>query len=117
MSTPVLDPVTLERLRALQTSVGSSAKVLEELSDIFARDSLTYLEALAIALKAGDIEQGRRLLHTLKGAALSVGAAQVAERCRQLEEVEPLAAPETAEELRGVVGAALEALREAQRAG
>ena len=110
----MLDPATLERLRVLQQSVGSSARVLEELSEIFARDSRTYLDALAAALGAGDEEESRRLLHTLKGAALGVGAAQVAERSRELEETEPLPDASVTEDLGRLVDTALEALHAAQ---
>lgn len=115
MSTPVLDPATLERLRVLQENIGASADVLGELSEIFARDSDTYVDALESSLRAADGEQSRHILHTLKGAALSVGASQVADRCKALELAEPLPGPEVALELRGLVADALAALRAAKQ--
>jgi HPt (histidine-containing phosphotransfer) domain-containing protein len=44
-----------------------------------------FLQAFTGALRAGDAEDAKRLLHTLKGTAATVGATAAAERVARLE--------------------------------
>ena len=110
MTDPVLDPATLERLNALQAAVGEQEQVVAELTNIFRRDSAIYLEKLKIAAVAPDGEEARRLVHTLKGAALGVGASRVAARCALAEAEGSTQSDTTRQELEALVAEALQAL-------
>jgi len=81
---PVLDPVTIERLMSLQSSLASE-DVIGELTRIFTRDARRYLAEVSAAIAKGELEPAADGLHALKGASLSVGASQVAWLCRELE--------------------------------
>ena len=82
---PVLDPETMQRLEELQKLVGNAQDVLGDLARIFAADSVRYLAELHDAVEAADGEAIGRLVHTLKGAALSVGAQRVSSFCLDAE--------------------------------
>lgn len=111
----VLDPETLARLFALQQGLGPEQDVLADLLQIFRVDAARYLADLHTASSTGDDEAARAAIHTLKGAALSVGAARVAALCAELErgteEDRAAGVPGLTEEVTAAV-AALEAVVE-----
>lgn len=109
-TSPALDSETISRLHDLQRRVGPTQDVLGDLSRIYSEDSRRYLEELRVAIVGADDEGIGRLVHTLKGASLGVGAASVSHMCAAWEEEpppEPLAA---LERLSALVVVALEEL-------
>jgi len=57
------------------------------LLDAFLTDSEKRLQRLHIACDNGDVEQLRQAAHSFKGSCGNMGAVQLAELCRQLEEL------------------------------
>jgi HPt (histidine-containing phosphotransfer) domain-containing protein len=74
-----LDRGALEELRAM---TGGDADLYVELLDTFLADADLYLGELRTASDATGLA---RAAHSLKSNALTVGAAELAERCRALE--------------------------------
>jgi HPt (histidine-containing phosphotransfer) domain-containing protein len=104
--TQVLDLDTLARLSLL----GRGA--LEEIVDSYATDAPRRLGALRAAISTGDLEQICEVLHALKGASLTMGAAAVAELCAEGEKTAGNADWDAfLPELQGRVETAVEALR------
>ena len=116
METSILDPAQIKRLRVLQQREGSRVRIFEDLSDIFARDSQSYVRALQAAIETGDEQESSRLLHALKGAALGIGARQVAQRCLELEQEGSLPTRDAVFGLETLAETAHVALRAAQNA-
>ncbi len=56
-----------------------------ELVQLFVADSAIQISRLTVAASSADWNLAARIAHTLRGAALSVGAVAVAERCAHLE--------------------------------
>jgi PAS domain S-box-containing protein len=69
--------------RALGTL--ESATLLRKLLFSFRRENLSLLGDLRQALKAGDLERARRLVHTVKGVAGNLGATELSRAARALE--------------------------------
>jgi len=103
-----LDAPVLDQAQIDEVSDGSP-DTLRELFDMLLETGVTNLDHASQALQDGDEQRARRSLHSLKGAAATVGAARVAQACRRSEGVgvEQLAA--AVEEIR----AQLTALRKA----
>jgi two-component system sensor histidine kinase/response regulator len=76
-----LDPATFGRLRDELADSGALPKLVE----IFATQTPERVEELRRAVDARDTDVIGRLAHTMKGGAASIGAAKLAEACRQLE--------------------------------
>ena len=57
------------------------------LLDAFLLDSEKRLKMLHIACERGDVEQLRQTAHSFKGSCGNMGAVQLADLCRQLEEL------------------------------
>lgn len=87
-----LPPPASSTAPRLATGPTAAADIPAELSTIFrdeARDAATTAQALLVALRAGPspaaAEPLERLFHTLKGAAATVGLADLAERAKALQ--------------------------------
>jgi HPt (histidine-containing phosphotransfer) domain-containing protein len=78
-----IDPAALEQLRGLTTETGGD--LIVELIDVFADSATQLLADLTRALDSGEAAHATRFAHTLKGAASTVGAAQVTEGARAIE--------------------------------
>jgi signal transduction histidine kinase/CheY-like chemotaxis protein/HPt (histidine-containing phosphotransfer) domain-containing protein len=76
------DPAFETRRSEITDALGKEA--FDELLDSFFDDATMLLADLGAALAANDHRQANRLLHTLKGAASSVGFEAVADRSQRL---------------------------------
>jgi two-component system sensor histidine kinase/response regulator len=81
---PVLDRGVVDALRALDEGQGPG--LFEELVDIFISDAAAHVRALQTALESGDARLLERSAHTLKSSSASLGAMQLSELCRALEQ-------------------------------
>ncbi len=79
-ATPILDH---ERLRGLTSSLGEAN--VQRLLDLFDIELQTRPAAIAGLLRAGDIVAARSQAHSLKGAALGVGAVRLAQDSAAIE--------------------------------
>jgi HPt (histidine-containing phosphotransfer) domain-containing protein len=108
---PVLDLGVVDALRALDE--GSGPGLFEELVELFIADSAAHVRALESALAAGDARLLERSAHTLKSSSASLGAMQLSELCRALEQAGRTNALSAASDL---VRAAADACRRACKA-
>jgi HPt (histidine-containing phosphotransfer) domain-containing protein len=76
---PVVDLTVLDALRELESDG------LDDLVELFARETGARLQALRAALASGDREQLSRVAHSLIGSSASFGANALAEHCRALQ--------------------------------
>lgn len=88
----VLDPVVVEQLRSLARA--GSPELLERLQASFARDTPERLSALRAAVAAGDSEAVGFGVHTLRGSAANLGATEIVEMCRRIEDMPAAGAAE-----------------------
>jgi signal transduction histidine kinase/DNA-binding response OmpR family regulator len=72
----------LEQLQEMRTIAGDT---FEYLMEQFYASTLTGLAAMNSALANGDAQELRRAAHKLKGAAATLGAKTIAQRCTALE--------------------------------
>jgi two-component system, sensor histidine kinase and response regulator len=72
-----------EELRQLAES--GEAGLVEEVLDVFVKDTEERIAAMQAALTAMDREKLRKQGHALKGSSAQVGAMGLAELCRTLE--------------------------------
>ncbi|HET9443535.1 MAG TPA: ATP-binding protein [Acidimicrobiales bacterium] len=102
-SAPAIDGAVLDELTGGDPEVASA--VLQD----FLEASRADVEAIEVALVAGDLEAVRRQAHRVKGASLLVGAATLARLAQQLESLaaEPGADGGEIRRLAGEVAAAL----------
>jgi HPt (histidine-containing phosphotransfer) domain-containing protein len=77
-----LDQPTID---SLLDSLGGDAEFMTELIDTYAVDAPAQLDGLRAGLAADDPDALVRPAHTLKSSSASLGALELAERCRQLE--------------------------------
>ncbi len=84
LSVIALVAVDLSRLQQLSEEAGSSELVVE-LSEIFLSDTEQRLVLIAESLSRGDFQTLLRSAHTIKGAAGSFGAPEMAELAHQME--------------------------------
>jgi HPt (histidine-containing phosphotransfer) domain-containing protein len=75
----------LDNIRALDPD--GTEGVLAEAIGIYLDDAPPQLSALRDAATAGDLPTVARLAHALKSASHNVGASQLGELCRQLEQL------------------------------
>jgi PAS domain S-box-containing protein len=75
---------TVNRAAALER-VGGDVGLLGELAELFLRDCPQQLAEVRAAVVRGDVPAVRRLAHTLKGAAGTLGAAAAADAALRLE--------------------------------
>lgn len=105
LDSPVLDQAQLDE------ASGGDPDMQRELLDMLLEGGGTNVDHATEALRDGDEERVRRSLHSLKGAAATVGAARLAQACRRSEGLgmEQLAA--TVEEARAQLAALRELIR------
>jgi HPt (histidine-containing phosphotransfer) domain-containing protein len=82
MTEPILDPIAFAHLIEI---TGDDLEFVDELVDTYLDDAHTQLEAMRAAAASGDVEALVRPVHSLKSSSANVGAAALAETCRQLE--------------------------------
>jgi len=80
----VLDPIVLESLQSLDAD--GEPSLLDDLIDIFLRDTPIRLGDLRKAIEANAFDTVHRVSHTLKGACAILGATHLTELCARLEE-------------------------------
>lgn len=78
---PIFDPATLQQLKELVD--GDDASFLRDLYESYLT---TARENIQLLKDESDPTVLRRAAHTLKGSSLNVGAARVADLCKQLEQ-------------------------------
>ena len=83
MPRPALDPAVLERLR--QLTPPGEPDVLKEVLQLFLDDVPGRIGRLRAACQAGDAAEVHRAAHSLKGSSGNIGAIQLLEVCRQLD--------------------------------
>lgn len=76
---------TYDRSAALER-VGGDEELLEELHDSFRAELDGWLQALGEAVERRDAESVGETAHTIKGSADTIGAVEVTELARQLEQ-------------------------------
>ena len=82
MSTdPVLDPATIESLRALS----DDGEFLKEIVGIFVDDTPQRIAELDQCQVSGDTAKFTRAAHSIKGSAANIGATQLGAAAGQLE--------------------------------
>ena len=84
MPQPVLDPEVIESLREL-TPPGEP-DVLKEVLQLFLDDVPTRIGRLRAAWQAADTAEVHRTAHSLKGSSGNIGATQLHDICRLLDE-------------------------------
>ena len=80
----ILDPEILEGLRELPGD--GYANLLCEVADLFTKEAPPRLLELRQALAANDGLAVAQIAHRLKGSSANLGARQMSELCRQLEQ-------------------------------
>lgn len=81
--TPVIDPVTIENLRAL--SDGESGDFLKEIGDMFLADTPLRIAELDQSLASGETPKFTRAAHSIKGSSANIGATHLQAAAAQLE--------------------------------
>lgn len=94
MAPVVLDPAAIDRLTRAVGDEGPA--VVAELVATFLAESPARLEALRQGLAAGRGSELRVAAHSLKAGAATLGAVELAARCRQLEALGQAGHPGTA---------------------
>jgi two-component system, sensor histidine kinase and response regulator len=105
----VLNQRALDNIRALDPD--GSEHVLAEAVGIYLDEAPVQLDALAAAVAAGDCGEVCRLAHALKSASQNVGASQMGELCRQMEQIGKAGTPDPARALLPALQAQLRAVR------
>jgi two-component system, sensor histidine kinase and response regulator len=82
--TLALDPAVTARLRELAPNDPS---VLQEIYDAFLSSGAEYLAGIRASAEKNDGAGLRETAHAMKGASANIGAHQLAEICRQLEDL------------------------------
>jgi PAS domain S-box-containing protein len=83
-SDAILNLETISMLR--QLSSATESPVLQDLVEIFMRNTPLQLEHLRAAVKAGDYKSLKEVAHGLKGACMNIGAARMASICIAIEQ-------------------------------
>lgn len=111
---PVLDPETLDALRALggDDDPGLFAEVIE----LYLDDAQTHVANLRAALDSGDLRLLERTAHTLKSSSANVGARGFSKLCFELEQAVRTSKLEAAPELVACAEARFRQVRDALRA-
>lgn len=78
----VLDEAVVAELRE---SVGGDDTFVAELASAYLAEGQEQIEAMVDAMGRGDVAAVVRPAHSLKSSSASLGAARVAELCRQIE--------------------------------
>jgi HPt (histidine-containing phosphotransfer) domain-containing protein len=83
MVTPVLDPISLRKIRELQRAPGTD--LLRKIASLYCEDTPRMLREMRAALDTGDASRLALSAHTLKSSSASLGATLCAELCHELE--------------------------------
>ena len=120
MSDGPIDRATWERLVEM---TGGELEFVDELVDTYLWDGSDQVAELRAAMSAGDTVSLGRAAHSLKSGSLTIGALEVGERARSLEEAARAGAvPDATRQVEGVAAAfdeaalALRAARAAREA-
>lgn len=81
-----IDHLVLQDLAKIQPSPALGEKLVQNVIELFRRDSLGRLESLGQAAAANDTAGLENIAHTLKGSCLNVGAKKMARLCANLEQ-------------------------------
>ncbi len=84
MPEPVLDPAVIERLR--QLTPPGEPDVLKEVLQLFLQEVPSRISRLRAAWQAGNPSDVHRAAHSLKGSSGNIGATDLFEVCRQLDD-------------------------------
>lgn len=79
-------PIDQAVFAGLVEMTGGEMDFVDELVDTFLEDGANQLDAMRAAVEQGDIASLTRAAHSLKSGSLNVGALQLGELCRALEE-------------------------------
>ena len=82
MGLPIIDQAVLDELRA---SVGGDQGFVNELAAAYLSEGEGHIEQVAAGLASGDIASMVRPAHTLKSSSAALGAARLANICREIE--------------------------------
>ena len=82
MSGPIDDAV----FAGLVEMTGGDLEFVDELVDTYLEDGDAQIAAMRAAIEAGDVAGLTRAAHSMKSSSLNVGALELGERCRSLEE-------------------------------
>ncbi len=80
---PALDEAVLKELR--QTLGGAQGDLFDEVVDAGCKETEALVQALAAAVRAGDVAAGREAAHSLKATCETLGARALAAQARELE--------------------------------
>jgi two-component system, sensor histidine kinase and response regulator len=92
-----LDPAVVAELRRLADAAGG--EVLDQLAELFARDTPERLATLRRAAAEGDARVVAEAAHALRGSAANLGATTMAHLCQRLESQARSGSTQAAEEL------------------
>ncbi len=67
--------------------VGGDEELLKEIADLFVEDAPQLLEAIRVAVEAGDGSALHRAAHSLKGSVANFGAEEAVKAAFQLEQM------------------------------
>lgn len=81
----ILDDQALSQLKALEDPADSNDHFLDELIDMFKRETRPLVVALESQVRARDFRQVEYLAHKLKGYARNLGAKCLAASCEEIE--------------------------------
>ncbi|NJL21913.1 MAG: response regulator [Leptolyngbyaceae cyanobacterium SM1_3_5] len=79
----LIDP---EVLRQLQFATRHSATFIAEIIDLYFQKAPDLIATIRNSLDQGDCRTFKRAVHTLQGCSASIGAIQLTEQCRAIEE-------------------------------
>jgi HPt (histidine-containing phosphotransfer) domain-containing protein len=79
---PVLNQQAIDDIRELDDEGG----LLAELTELFLQDAVQSVDQMQQAIANTDLQKLRQCAHKMKSGAGNIGAARVAEACKQLEE-------------------------------
>jgi two-component system sensor histidine kinase/response regulator len=92
---PAVDPEVFDQARLVDV-FGDFGPAARAFLDEFLASIPARLEGLAAAVEAADAEQGRDIAHSLKGAALSVGANRLGQLASDVQDAYDQDDPDTA---------------------
>ncbi|HEY9825160.1 MAG TPA: Hpt domain-containing protein, partial [Stenomitos sp.] len=80
----LIDPSTLDEISKI-AGPQEAAALMAELYEVYAEDAPLRLQALEVAITAADAEALRKAAHAFRSGSLNLGAVQVGQICRELE--------------------------------
>ncbi|MEX0660125.1 MAG: response regulator, partial [Egibacteraceae bacterium] len=83
----VAEAVDVERLATLRRLGPADGSLLTQMVDAFADQAVETMAAIRDAESGGDLEALQQSAHRLRGAAANLGAAALADRCLELEQI------------------------------